>query len=259
MLSLLCLAASGARAQAPPCTANTLNHLGTGCEQLDLLFNNLALIGGNGPNASLILTTFPGASETTGLTESFATAWVASDLGSPAATHATIGFDVSVDLDIPAAPGKSWAISSLSLAQAGAAVIGPGASVDIKENFCLGASTFNCTPTSGNYGYIDFDLVRVAVGVTSTTDTVCFNNGGSSCTPASGSLTFTLPIPQEQVAIQDVLTLSAPGILRTANLNDVSNTFVQTPVPEPATWWMAALSLAGFAAAARRRRLNARR
>src|SRR5579871_527088 len=259
-----CLAVSQAGAQVT-CTPNTLNHLQSGCEQLDKIFTNITLTNNNGPNASLIVGTFTGTSETAGVTANFATSWTAlGGLTTTNTTHATIGYEVSVDPTfIPPDPTKFWAITSLSLAEAGAVAVFQGASVKVVEDFCLGAASFNCTSTSPNFGFIQYE--RDGGNGGTTTDTICFNDGASSCTPTNGSLTLTIalsgmPFQQgvQELAVQDVLTLTAPAPFRVTNLNDVSNTFGESAVPEPGTFALAGFVLTVLAVVSARRMVTAR-
>jgi hypothetical protein len=255
---LLWLATSHAMAQAPLCLPNTLNHEGSPCEHLNDIFSNLGLTNSNGPNASLIFTAFTGATEPAGTTVSFTSGWNAtSGITGTANTHATLGYDVSLDPTILAPNNRLWAITSLTLSDAGVIALFAGTQVKITENFCLNASTFTCNSSSPDFGFIQFE--RDGGNGGTTIDTICFNDGNTSCTPTTGSLTLDLQSPRyqngvQQVAIQDVLSLTAPPPLHSANLNVVGNNFGESSVPEPVTFPLAGLVLAGFAAALHRRR-----
>ena len=251
-----------------------MNTLGVaGCEQLDKIFSNFGLINNNGPSGSQITTLFLGASETTGISATFLSAnWAALDLGSPVTRQSTISFDVQVDpAFVPPPPNDLWSITSLSLSEVGALAsigAGPANHVQIFEYFCAGSAAFNCTSSSGNYGYIEYEQDGGAptFGAPTATDSICFNNGGSSCTVSHGSLTLNLsafpgsvyPGGVSQIAIEDVVSLTAPKLLNVANLNAITNTFVESAeTPEPATFSLLGLAFAGIAVVScRRRRLT---
>ena len=131
------------------------------------------------------------------------------------------------------------------------------ASVKVKEEFCLGATSFNCNSSSANFGYIQEIQQTNAWGSVSTLEQVCVNNGGSSCTVTTGSLSLNLASFSNykagvtQVAIQDYVS-TAGGYWSTANLAGFDNGFEQCLMtPEPASFALVGIILVGLGVARR--------
>jgi hypothetical protein len=116
--------------------------------------------------------------------------------------------------------------------------------ITTEEQFCLGASTFNCTTTSSNYGYLQVQETSNGSGGYTSVFTACLpGSGGCSISAATGS---EIGIGrQTQIAIQDTVsisTLNSGG--KPVFIDSFYNDF--ETAPEPSTFVLLGIALAGF-------------
>jgi len=149
----------------------------------------------------------------------------------------------------------AWYISGLALTIAGGVDNIPGSSVRVQEEFCLGATSFNCATSSSNYGYLEEEFMFTGVSQT-TIFTVC-TPGASGCTtsnPAAAAIAFANP-GYQTIGIQNDISLVAPPG-DTSTLDSFTEEFdQQNTVPEPSTFLLlgAGLIIAMLRAAMRNR------
>jgi len=116
--------------------------------------------------------------------------------------------------------------------------------ITTEEQFCLGASTFNCTTTSSNYGYLQVQETSNGSGGYTSVFAACLpGSGGCSISAATGS---EIGIGrQTQIAIQDTVsisTLNSGG--KPVFIDSFYNDF--ETAPEPSTFVLLGIALAGF-------------
>jgi len=129
----------------------------------------------------------------------------------------------------------SWYVSGLALTIAGGVDNIPGSSVRVQEEFCLGATSFNCATSSSNYGYLEEEFMFNGVSQT-TIFTVC-TPGPTGCTksnPAAAAIAFANPGYQTIGIQNDIALVAAPSGAST--LMSFTEEFDQgNTVPEPST------------------------
>jgi hypothetical protein len=212
-----------------------------GCEIYDTNFTTFNFTQGTGPAGSSISVNFYGALTGNAGDDSpkFTGNWTAG-------MTTTIGETATIDNANSANPppaGTQYEFTALTLGVANIGDNGSG-NVVVFEQFCLGSATFNCTSTSGDYGYIQ--LVYNQLGTAG--EFTCLNAGASSCVVSStsfNSVYFTSYLPEGTpvIAMQTTVTTSGSG---TANLGSFEN-FVDftAETPEPATFGLMGFALCG--------------
>jgi len=207
-----------------------------GCEKTDSNFTSFSFTPGTGPMGSSISVGFFGAfvGNTGDPSAQFTGNWTNS-MTTIIGETATI--DNANSTNLPPA-GTLYEYTSLSLGNIGESGSG---SVLVFEEFCLGSATFNCTSTSGNYGYIQLG---------SAGEFTCLNGGASSCVvttgvpPSGNTVNFTsyLPGGTPVIAIQTTVTISGSESLE--SYDNFVNFTAETP--EPATFGLMVFALCGF-------------
>ncbi len=225
-----------------------------GCSQVDLNFDNFSVTttGNSAGNTG---------DPTTGDVELYGTG--TSDLG-PILAHfdstdssdgtqwvATEGTrDLVSTLDFQVATNNSaYDIDSLTLSLGDYTTANPsnaGNYVEVMEQFCLGDTTFSCSTSSSNYGYIEEKVTFNESGAPTISEIVC-TPGASGCTTSTGSLTLTLPSGYTTIGISEVVTVNREiDAGQNIYLDSFSDQFgTDTAVPEPGAFWLLATALAG--------------
>lgn len=127
----------------------------------------------------------------------------------------------------------------------------PGDTIAIKEAFCLGVTSFSCTPASSNYGYVEIVETSTGTGFT-TQDTVCSPTLGG-CTGTNSSSAFLSFAGQTAIAVQETISLDAVvGCDDTLALNSFDAEFYEAP--EPSTLLLLGSAMAGLVILRRRKR-----
>jgi hypothetical protein len=281
LCAVLWVNCGSARASVTACAGQTMatlqiasgNTPPNGCGQVDLGFNNFT-----NPNSSGSLTP-PGASgitlSSTGGSISGSTinpidltfsssGWSVASLN-PSGDFMQSAFDneasVLAGQSPPPQSGNHWGITGLGLTLSYSTSGSPVGDVQVEEQFCLGSTSFNCSTTSSNYGYLEetVDLF----GTTSIGYVVCVpGSGGCAYTsPSSASITFANP-GYTSIGIQDtVQVFNESGTAgNSLTLNTFTEAFDQTDEsPEPSTLTLAGLGLVALGFASRSRVLRSTR
>lgn len=119
--------------------------------------------------------------------------------------------------------------------------------ITIQEAFCLGTTSFTCSSTSSNYGYVQ--IVETSNGGTGTFtahDTVCLPAAGgcSGATSTTASLGFA---GQTDIAVEESVSIHTLGSGSDAlALNSFDAQFDEAP--EPSTFVLLGSALVGLAA-----------
>jgi hypothetical protein len=137
----------------------------------------------------------------------------------------------------------SWYVSGLALTMAGGVDNIPGSSVRVQEEFCLGATSFNCATSSSNYGYLEEEFMFNGVSQI-TIFTVC-TPGPTGCTtssPGVAAIAFANP-GYQTIGIQNDIALVAPPS-GTSTLDSFTEEFDQgNTIPEPSTFVLLGVGL----------------
>jgi hypothetical protein len=130
----------------------------------------------------------------------------------------------------------SWYVSGLALTMAGGVDNIPGSFVRVQEEFCLGATSFNCATSSSNYGYLEEEFMYIAGPTPQTIFTVC-TPGPTGCTtsnPGSASIAFANP-GYQTIGVQNDVFMGTPPS-DTSTLISFTEEFDQeNTIPEPST------------------------
>jgi hypothetical protein len=255
---------SGSAALVPPGGSSL------GCEQVDKEFNNFNYSnGGSNPEAgSSVPVMFAGSSPTSAIGITFGSAdptWGVSTAG--ATSSAVINYTNTVDPAYGPGGGAFYAITSMELFATASFTLPAGTSdnVTLHEYFCAGGSAACTTGTltdginlaAPTAGYIEFIDQGNGVGSNST-ELICFNNGTSSCTPTSGFLiNFATSIYSagftSMIVASDISVSSVSGTQVSLN-NFTENYFETLDTPEPATFGLMGVALAGLSLLGLRKR-----
>jgi len=214
-----------------------------GCEIMDANFTSFGLTQGTGPAGSSISVKFFGGifGNTGDATPQFTGNWT---IGMTTTIGETATIDNANSANLPPA-GTQYEFTSLLLGVNGAVTNGNG-QTEVFEQFCLGSATFNCTATSGNYGYIE--LVYNQLGTAG--EFTCLNAGASSCVVSStsfNSINFTSFLPEGTPVIAMQTTVATTGGTGTADLTYFENFLDFTAeTPEPGTFSLMGFALCGF-------------
>jgi hypothetical protein len=214
-----------------------------GCEIVDSNFTGFSFTQGTGPAGSNISVAFFGSliSGSGDSSAQFNGGWAA-NMTTTTSETATID---NANLANPPPAGTQYAFTGVTLGVANLTFTGDGAVV-VFEQFCLDSATFNCTSTSGNYGYIQLVYNHVAGGGEFT----CLNAGASSCVVSStsfNSINFTgyLPGGAPDIAMQTTVTTTAgTGVAELGTFEDFVNITAESP--EPATFGLMVVALCGY-------------
>lgn len=213
---------------------------------------NLAASGGtiSGSGASSTITQIAAVFTSTDSSDS--TQWVGTGGSETLVSNVSYQAHAAQSEPTPA----TWEITSLTLALGSFTTSNPanaGNTIEVKEQFCVGASTFSCTSASTDYGYIEELVTLKTTGSPTIADSVCYNNGATSCT-ATTSLTLS-GLDATSIAIEDSVSITRVSnagvdIFLTGFTNDINQ---NAELPEPSTLVLMGTALAGIGILRRRR------
>jgi hypothetical protein len=239
-----------------------------GCEQVDKQFSNFGYTpGGTTPvTGSNVDVTFIGSNPTSGLGALFGNpfavnpTWNLTSTGT--STSAVAPYNVAVDPAATTPPqGEFYAITAMNLSVNYTLTLpaNPGDTITVFEYFCGGGASF-CTGggaatgginlASATAGYIVFTVAGNGSGGDNASESICFNNGGSTCTAVVGS-SINFATTNYFNGFQDVYTASnlalTSGGASQVGLNYFTeNYFENLETPEPATFSLMGTALAGL-------------
>jgi len=236
-----------------------------GCEQVDKQFSTFGYTpGGTNPVAgSGVAVNFAGTSPLSAIGVEFggSNTW---NVNSPSASTTAIGtYDVAVD------PAFSNSITSMTLsanATFGTPALGTD-NITLFEYFCAGgaaacaggaAATGGINLTSPTAGYLEFIDTGTGFG-SGSNQFVCFNNGGSSCTASSNNtINFVTSIYTggfKDIYIANNVSVSSTSGVQVSLNNFTENYFESLDTPEPSTFALMGVALAGLGLARYRRKV----
>lgn len=232
-----------------------------GCEQVDKEFANFNYSnGGANPEAGgSVPVTFAGTSPTTAIGAMFGSLDTWSVASAGATTYAVVPYNVTVDPASGPGNGQYYAITSMNLLANASFSLPAGASdnVTLFEYFCAGGSAACTTGTltaginlaAPTAGYIEF--VENGSGFsTSASEVICFNNGGSSCTAVGGNtVNFAASIYTAgftNIIVASGISVSSSSSAQVSLNRFTENYFETLDTPEPATFGLMGVVLAGL-------------
>ncbi len=237
-----------------------------GCEQVDKQFSTFGYTsGGTNPVAgSGVAVNFAGTNPLSAIGVEFggSNTW---NVNSPSSSTTAIGtYDVAVD---PAFHGN-YSITSMTLsanATFGTPALGTD-NITLFEYFCAGgaaacagggAATGGINLTAPTAGYLEFVDDGNGFG-TNSNQFVCFNNGGSSCTQSTNNtvnfVTSIYPAGFKDIYIANNIAVSSTSGVQVSLNNFTENYFESLDTPEPSTFAMIGIALAGLGLAHYRRK-----
>jgi len=244
-----------------------------GCEQVDKQFTAFNYTpGGNVPvSGNNVDVSFLGTSPTSGIGAEFGNplsinpTWNLAANG--ATTNAIAPYNVAVDPTAESVPaGEFYSIVEMNLGVNYSLTLPAGTSdsITVTEYFCGGgaaacsgggASTGGINLADPTAGYIVFTVLGNAGGGDSASESVCFNNGGSTCTAAVASVVnfaatnYTTGFTDIYVASNLALTSGGTQV----GLNYFTEAYFEDlESPEPSTFVLIGAALGGLALLRRR-------
>jgi hypothetical protein len=204
--------------------------------------------------------TFAGSTPTSAIGVTFGSinpTWNVATSG--ATSTAVVNYTNTVDPAFGPRGGAFYAITSLELFASASFTLPAGTSdnVTLFEYFCAGGSVACTTGTltdginlaAPTAGYIEFVDQGNGIG-SSASEVICFNNGASSCTPTAGFLiNFATSIYSagftNMIVASNISVSSVSGAQVSLN-NFTENYFETLDTPEPATFGLMGVALAGL-------------
>jgi PEP-CTERM motif-containing protein len=244
--------------------ADNGNTPANGCGQTDLGFNAFTTPTNTGTNTSpttsqIELSTSGGVIGSSGVTitpvNALFTFTGGNSLAANPASSIISSFNdlgAPVSGQSPPTNGDRWAVDGLGLTFNASTSVDPNhpETVEVRESFCLGQTSFTCLATANNFGYLQILETIATTGATSFADQICTpGSGGCTITTATTATLAILFANQYNfnVATQLSIDMTRPNnSANTLSLNTISETWDQVATPEPSTLLLLGSALAGL-------------